>query len=145
MCLLLPPIRDALCDPPCKSPRPRLPRRAGRHRSLEADLRRVIHWARKTDRCWAFSLSNAGARYTTFLSRPADLSRLDWGAIATTDFRDADVRGHKQAEFLVHDSFPIDLVDRIGVCSASVRRRACPLLAEASHKPVIEVCPEWYY
>ena len=43
------------------------------------------------------------------------LHELDWDAIASTDFRDPNVKERKQAEFLVYGFFPFDLVERIGV------------------------------
>ena len=54
------------------------------------------------DNRWAFSLSNAGAYYTELRSRPVELDQLDWNAIAARDFRAADMKEGKQAEFLVH-------------------------------------------
>ena len=82
---------------------------------LEADLRPVVAWANANGRRWAFSLSNAGARYTEFRNRLSDLGDLDWRAIAATDFRSSAVKEGKQAEFLVHGGLPWDLVTRIGV------------------------------
>jgi hypothetical protein len=46
---------------------------------LEADLHRVVRWAEDEGVQWAFSLSNAGAFYATFLSRIEDLDQLDLG------------------------------------------------------------------
>jgi hypothetical protein len=112
---------------------------------MEADLRRVIDWADSSSRRWAFSLSNAGAYYTEFRSRIDELDQLDWNAIASTDFRSAEVKERKQAEFLVHDSFPLTMVDRIGVSSSAIQMRAATALARAAQRPTIEIHPEWYF
>lgn len=112
---------------------------------LEADLHGVIDWAEARGRRWVFSLSNAGARYAEFRSRREDLHLLDWSAIASTDFRDPDVKERKQAEFLLHEAFPLDLVERIGVHSAAVRTQVSAALATASHRPTVEVRPDWYF
>jgi hypothetical protein len=112
---------------------------------LEADLHAVIRWADEDGRRWAFSLSNAGASYAEFCSRVEDLDRLDWAAIAATDFRAPEVKEAKQAEFLVHERFPFALVERIGVHSAAIRRRALDIIAGATHPPLVEVRPEWYF
>jgi len=112
---------------------------------LEADLYEVIRWADANGSRWAFSLSNAGARYTEFRSRADELDQLDWGAIAARDFRDAQVKEGKQAEFLLYERFPFDLVSRIGVRSAGVQARAAAAVAGAARRPPIEVRPEWYY
>jgi hypothetical protein len=74
---------------------------------LEADLYRVIHWAEATGVRWVFSRSNAGAYYTEFRSRVAELDQLDWPAIAARDFRTAEVKERKQAEFRVSPTWSI--------------------------------------
>lgn len=109
---------------------------------LEADLNTVIAWAKRNDVRWAFSLSNAGAYYTEFRSRPEDLSALNWVAIAASDFRAPEVKEAKQAEFLVHANLPFDLVERIGVQSDAVARRARQALAASTNRPAVEVRPE---
>lgn len=112
---------------------------------LEADLHTVVRWAEANERPWSFSLSNAGAYYAEFWSRLAELDRLDWNAIAATDFRAAEVKERKQAEFLVHNGFPFELVERIGLRSAAVRSRAAAALVGSNYRPTIEVHPEWYF
>jgi hypothetical protein len=112
---------------------------------LEADLRRVVDWATRHERLWAFSLTNAGAYQTEFRARLEELDQLNWRAIAETDFRPADVREAKQAEFLVHGSFPLKLVSRIGVYSENTRRQVRDALRGCEHSPLVEVRPDWYY
>lgn len=112
---------------------------------LEADLHEVIRWAEANGRRWAFSLSNAGARYAEFRRRVEELDQLDWDAIGNRDFRDARVKEGKQAEFLLHEHFPFDLVSRIGVRSVDVQARAAAALAAVARRPPIEVRLEWYY
>jgi len=112
---------------------------------LEADLNAVIGWADERGHRWAFSLSNASAKYTQFRSHREDLSQLNWPAIMATDFRDPEVKEAKQAEFLVYERFPWDLVVRIGVYSASVRSQVEAVLETASHRPPVVILPGWYY
>lgn len=112
---------------------------------LESDLHDVIEWADASGRRWAFSLSNAGARYVEFRRRADQLDQLDWAAIEARDFRAARVKEGKQAEFLLHERFPFDLVGRIGVRSADVQARAAAAIAAVARRPPIEVRPEWYY
>ena len=112
---------------------------------LEADLHEVVTWAREQDRRWAFSLSNAGSYYVEILNRLEQLDQINWGAIAATDFRSADMKEGKQAEFLVHGSFPWELVRRIGVISAEMKARAEASLAQATHRPPVEILSNWYY
>lgn len=87
---------------------------------LEADLYEVVAWADASGRRWAFTLSNAGAYYTQFRSRIDQLDEVNWPAVAATDFRAAEVKEAKQAEFLVHHLFPWQLVRRIGVSAPGV-------------------------
>lgn len=112
---------------------------------LQADLRAVAAWAGRNNRRWAFSLSNAGARYASFRSKLTELDDIDWAAVASTDFRDPAVKEAKQAEFLVHESFPWELVEAIGVISPAVRRRAEAATAGSAHRPPVNVRPRWYY
>lgn len=112
---------------------------------LEADLRSVVRWANQAGRRWAFSLSNAGARYTQFRNSLTDLGEVNWSAVASNDFRSADVKEGKQAEFLLHGSFPWSLVSRIGVHSTGIAPRVDAALSGARHHPTIEVRAEWYY
>lgn len=112
---------------------------------LEADFHRVVDWATTSSVRWAFSLSNAGAYYTEFRSRVADLNQLDWNAIMASDFRDPDVKERKQAEFLIHERFPLELVERIGVRRPAIRTRAENALATAPRLIQVDVRPEWYF
>lgn len=112
---------------------------------LEADLNGVVQWAEANGRPWAFSLSNAGAVYTKFSSELAQLDEVNWGAVATTDFRPADVKEAKQAEFLVQQSFPWRLVERIGVHSQVIAQRVYAAMNGVDHRPRVEIQREWYY
>jgi hypothetical protein len=112
---------------------------------MQADLHAVVAWARQYHRRWAFSLSNAGARYASFRADPAELDQIDWKAVASTDFRSPTVKEAKQAEFLVHDFFPWDLIEAVGVISDGVRGQAEAAIAASTHKPPVIVRPKWYY
>ena len=112
---------------------------------IEADLHTVIRWAEANGMLWAFSLSNAGARYTEFRSRVDELDQLDWPAIAARDFRPAAVREGKQAEFLLYGRFPFELVEAIGVQSAAIQQRAATTIAASNPRLSIAVRPDWYF
>lgn len=112
---------------------------------LEADLYRVIAWADGASCRWAFSLSNAGAFYAPFRSEVARLDEVNWPAIAAIDFRPAEIRHGKQAEFLVHTSFPWQLVERIGVISRKIGTQVADVMRGATHRPPVEAKRTWYY
>ena len=112
---------------------------------LEADLHEVVEWAENKDRRWAFSLSNAGSYYVEIRDDLDQLDEINWAAVSETDFRSSDVKEGKQAEFLVHKSFPWKLVRRIGVYSAEIKARAEAALEDATHRPPVEILGNWYY
>lgn len=112
---------------------------------LEADLHRTIAWAEKNKHLWAFSLSNAGADRAQFRSCTDHLDQVNWPAVAATDFRADEVKEGKQAEFLLHGSFPWELVERVGVVSQPTAQQLATEMQKAAHKPQVEVQPNWYF
>ena len=112
---------------------------------LEADLHRVIEWADANGLRWAVSLSNAGASYAQFRGTIEQLEEVNWHAVASTDFRSADIREGKQAECLIEGSFPWQLVERIGVFSGAHVLPVTNAMRGAAHRPQLEIKPGWYY
>jgi hypothetical protein len=97
-------------------------------------------------RPWAYSDGNAGAFYTKFY---ADLRRLtqlvDWDAVSAKNWAEPAVKNRKQAEFLVHDTFPWTAFHEIGVVDQAVADQVRAALRSAVHRPRTRVHPEWYY
>ena len=112
---------------------------------LEADLRTVVASAEANGTRWAFSRRNAGARFASFYADLGDLDKISWDAVHANDFRGSMVREGKQAEFLVYESFPWELVEKIGVVDEGIVGKVRAKLAEASHTPVVSVERGWYY
>ncbi len=112
---------------------------------LTADLGAVIRWAHEAGRLWAFSDRNAGARIAQFYRTPESLDRIDWEAVAATDFRTPIIRDGKQAEFLLHESFPWALIERIGVIDETVAEAVRGILGTADHQPAVVAERIWYY
>ncbi len=112
---------------------------------LEADLHGAIEWANTSGRRWAFSLSNAGAAYTEFRSVSHRLNEVNWPAVAATDWRDPEIKEDKQAEFLVRDFFPWELIDRIGVRMVTTQEQVLAVINSAVQQPPVEVRLDWYY
>jgi hypothetical protein len=110
---------------------------------LEADLKNVIEWASDENKCWAFTTSNAGSRHFEDYCEISQLSKIDWDAVNAKDWKDC--KEKKQAEFLIEQYFPFDLVNRIGVRSDSIKKRAEITLLHSKNKPIVEVKPDWYY
>jgi hypothetical protein len=112
---------------------------------LEADLHSVTHWAAANGRRWAFSLSNAGAVYTQFRTGLDKLGEVNWAAVVAHDFRPADIKEGKQAEFLIEQAFPWHLVERVGVHSQAIVGLVSDAMHGTTHRPRIEIRREWYY
>ena len=112
---------------------------------LQADVDSVMNWADTQNVQWAFSDRNAGTRFTDFYQNRAELDQIDWDAIGTTDFRDPMAKEGKQAEFLVHDAFPWQLVEKIGVIDTTVLNQVNTILQSVTHKPVVNIERLWYY
>ena len=116
---------------------------------LEADLYRAVAWAERNHRRWAFTLSNAGAFYFEDRCDLEQLPEINWEAVQSSRWGGTGVsplvKEGKQAEFLMEHSFPWFLVDRIGVRSASIHRRAANALPKDGHRPSVEIVKDWYY
>lgn len=110
---------------------------------LEADLYTTVHWANTQGRRWAFTLSNAGSRYFEDRADLAQLHEIDWDAVQARLWSPCKER--KQAEFLLEQSFPWHLVERIGVHSRPVYTQVMNALPAQGHRPAVEIRPNWYY
>lgn len=112
---------------------------------LQADLHAVVRWAEAHHRRWAFSDRNAGTYYCKFYADIAQLDEVNWDAVAATDFRDSTVKEGKQAEFLVYESFPCELIERMGVLDRSAARQATEVISAAGLDFTVDVKKSWYY
>lgn len=110
---------------------------------LESDLRATIAWAEANNRRWAFTLSNAGSRFFEDRSDLSQLHEIDWDAVQARNW--ASCKEGKQAEFLVENSFPWELVERVGVRTNATYHQAAHALNASAHKPQLEVITDWYY
>jgi hypothetical protein len=110
---------------------------------FEADLHATVTWANAQPARWAFTLSNAGSYYFEDRNDLACLGEIDWNAVHARDWRTH--KEDKQAEFLLQYRFPWHLVERIGVHSRAVYGQVVDALPAHGHRPVVEICPNWYY
>lgn len=101
-------------------------------------------------RAWCFTDGHAEMGMTAFCG---DLSKLcelvDFDVMASQYWNDTpehpDRKRLRQAEFLVHERFPWEYVQEIGVYDAATRARVTGLLAMAKHRPPVRVRADWYY
>lgn len=112
---------------------------------LQADLYSVIQWANSQSVNWAFSDRNAGAYLATFYNNHLDLNQLNWSAIEATNFSDAQTKEGKQAEFLMFDFFPWELIEKIGTFNNTIVPSIQNVLTSIKHQPIISVERNWYF
>lgn len=116
---------------------------------IEADFRGSVTWANQNNKRWAFTLSNAGARYFEDRCDLSQLNEIDWNVIYARKWSGPSiapsVKEGKQAEFLMEYQFPWDLVERIGVYSTAIYQKVVATLPKHGHRPKVELKPEWYY
>lgn len=115
---------------------------------LEADLHTVVAWADREGYRWAFTLSNAGARYFEDRCSLDALGEIDWTAVQTNSWGGGglgSLKEGKQAEFLLESFFPWRLVERIGVYSNRIFQKVTADIHSAAHKPPDKIIKEWYY
>lgn len=110
---------------------------------LQADLRTVVQWAENKNKKWALSDRNAGAYLAQFYKNIDDLDKINWSAVKATDFRNMLIKESKQAEFLIYESFPLELIEKIGVCNNHIRNQVLQKLGSVSIPASIE--RDWYY
>lgn len=110
---------------------------------LIADMNEVVDWADANKRRWAFTDINAANRAADFYNDLASLNRLNWDAIGMKQW--VSCRDHKMAEFLVHQSFPWELVKGIGVYSEEIGTRANKAFGGSTHRPPVKIKKDWYY
>jgi len=112
---------------------------------LQADLAKTIAWAENNSVRWAFSDRNAGTRVVEFFSRWKDLDQVNWAAVQSNDFSNAFAKEGKQAEFLLYNAFPWELVEKIGVIDHAAKQKVGTAIATSAHQPPIAVERGWYY
>ncbi len=115
----------------------------GNVEGVDPDQRRLAYLVSSTEAAYAaglecvFTDGNAATfNVTAFDADPANLETLvDWEVMtlrywANTD-EDPDRRRRRMAEFLIHDSVPLELFTEIGVTDGAVRKAVGTSVAEA--------------
>ncbi len=86
---------------------------------------------------------------TNFYDNLDDLERIDWSLMrarywASTP-EDSDRVRRRQAEFLVYEACPWNLIEEIGVISRDIKKNVADVLEGTEYKPPIVVRRSWYY
>lgn len=93
---------------------------------------------------WAFTDIHADLRYATYFSSRDELDEVDWRVMPLNFWADSDdTRQKRQAEFLVHESFPWSAVELIGVHNGAIATKLKALLPGGA--PPVAIRSDWYY
>ncbi len=115
----------------------------------------VIHLVSSVERVrdaglrFVFTDGHADMEISGFFENLGDLGKIDWSIMSETYWHDTDEDGdrkrRRQAEFLVHQFFPLTLMTEIGVINQAMGRRVEQALGSAGHLPAVTVRRDWYY
>jgi hypothetical protein len=87
--------------------------------------------------------------YSDFYDDLGQLGEVDWDIMAARYWHDTatdgDRKRRRQAEFLVRDQFPWELVTDIVVRTESVRGVVSGMIGRLAHRPRVTVDQNWYY
>jgi len=98
---------------------------------------------------FTFTEGHAELAYSSFYEDLADLDKVDWQIMKSEWWNDTvddmDRKRKRQAEFLVYDFFPWELVTKIGVIDDGIAEQVNAILQGAAHRPAVMVKASWYY
>jgi hypothetical protein len=98
---------------------------------------------------FAFTDGHGIMALTQFFDHPADLNQVDWQVMTLKYWfdtpEDSDRKRRRQAEFLVHQFFPWQLITKIGVMHHSIKAEVEKCLQTATHQPGVILRRNWYY
>lgn len=104
-----------------------------------------VQAAVSSGRPWAFTDRNAATFYAQHFDDLGDLDKVGWEAMPQRIWNDPNIKELRQAEFLVHDTFPWRAVCEVAVMTPALRQRVGVALAASSHCPPVTVRRDWYY
>lgn len=123
---------------------------------VSSDQRRLVYLVSSTEAIYSaglpcvFSDGNAATMITTFRDDPADLrTEVDWQLMKERIWRntpeDPDRVRRRMAEFLVHETVPLQLIGQVAVLSGPARRYVAALAAEQRCKAAVVIRSSWYF
>ena len=98
---------------------------------------------------FAFTDRHAVLAYAHFYDDLRAIDHVDYGLMRALHWHETDQhpqrKERRQAEFLVHESVPFDLVGAVGVIDEEAKHRAEHHLEPLREAPPVIVKPDWYY
>jgi len=111
----------------------------------------IIHLVSSTDaivasgRPWAFTDRHADLVYSNQYDLLADLNNVDWNVMSERYWNEPEKKEKRQAEFLVHDYCPWEVIQEIVVINQEVKKAVEAALVGTAHKPPVIINVNWYY
>lgn len=98
---------------------------------------------------FTFTNGHAEMAVTEFYESLDDLDKIDWDLMKSNRWNDTENdmnrKWRRQAEFLVHNHFPINLIAGIGVLSDRIKDEVEEILRKSNVEISVKVLPSWYY
>jgi hypothetical protein len=98
---------------------------------------------------FVFTDGHAVMEFTTFFDDLDYLGAIDWDVMESRYWfdinEDNDRKRRRQAEFLVKNFFPWELIREIGVINSTIKAKPENILQNFTHKPSVIVQKNWYY
>lgn len=96
---------------------------------------------------WVFTEGHADMDFTDFFDDLTDLDKVDWALMKARYWNDTDAepdrKRRRQAEFLVHNFFPWELVSYIGAYDRSIAEKVGAIIKGSN--PKVGIQRGWYY
>ena len=98
---------------------------------------------------FTFTNGHAEMAVTEFYESLDNLDKIDWDLMKSNRWNDTENdmnrKWRRQAEFLVHNHFPVSLIAGIGVLSDRIKNEVEEILKKANIEISVKVFPNWYY
>jgi hypothetical protein len=100
---------------------------------------------------WVFADGHGIAIFTSWFDNLSDLAKVDWDTVYARLWRDTvddmDRQRRKQAEFLVHEFCPWEVIQEIGVIDGVAQAQVEAILKQfdVNMRRLVHTRREWYY
>lgn len=117
---------------------------------LEFNLQKVLNWAQDNGLKTCYTTSNAGSRYFEDYSDFTKIKdNIDWAAVDANQWSgtgiDKSVKENKQAEFLIENRIPIELLELVGVYNLQNYNKVNKILKGYNLSVNVKQKVDWYY
>lgn len=109
----------------------------------------AIEWVVERNLGYIFTDGHPIMAFTSFYDNLDDLANIDWNVMKAKIWHDTDAdpdrKRRRQAEFLVHEFLPWELIQYICVMNENAGKAVEEIIDGLEHHPTIFVKRRWYY